>query len=92
MRGPAKLSALRRLRQAASWRCGSTPKGRLTHPPPSRAEVTGQAIRAAVVTPAALALLLADVSGVISLLLDKYRLALWEADWLAVEPQWTHKR
>lgn len=67
-------------------------KGRLTHPPPSRAEVTGQAIRAAVVTPAALALLLAGVSGVISLLLDKYRLALWEADWLAVEPQWTHKR
>jgi hypothetical protein len=66
-------------------------KGRLTHPPPSRAEVTGQAIRAAAATLVALALLLAGVSGVISLLLDKRRLACWEADWSVVEPQWTHR-
>jgi hypothetical protein len=67
-------------------------QGPADSPAPSRAEITGQAIRAAVVTPAALALLLAGVSGVISLLLDKYRLSLGETDWLAVEPQWTHKR
>jgi hypothetical protein len=66
-------------------------KGRLAHPPPSRAEVTRQAIRAAAATAVALALLLAGVSGVLSLLLDKHRLARWEADWAAVEPQWTHR-
>lgn len=67
-------------------------RGRLAHPPLSRAEVTDQVIRAAVATPVALALLLAAVGGVVSLLLDRHRLGCWEADWSAVEPRWTHRR
>jgi hypothetical protein len=67
-------------------------KGRLTHPPLSRADVTGQVIRAAVAVPVVLALLLAAVGGVISVILDRHRLARWEADWSAVEPQWTGRR
>jgi hypothetical protein len=67
-------------------------KGRLAHPPLSRAEVTSEVIRAAVAAPVALALLLAAVNGMVSLLLDKHRLASWEVDWSAVEPQWTRRR
>ena len=67
-------------------------KGRLAHPPLSRAKVTDQVIRAAVATPVALALVPAAAGGVVSLLLDRHRLACWEADWPAVEPQWTHRR
>ncbi|HEX9353130.1 MAG TPA: hypothetical protein VF933_04855 [Streptosporangiaceae bacterium] len=67
-------------------------KGRLAHPPLSRAEVTDQVIRAAVAVPVALALVLAAVDGVVSLLLDRHRLACWEVDWGAVEPRWTRRR
>ncbi|HEY7432318.1 MAG TPA: hypothetical protein VH641_16460 [Streptosporangiaceae bacterium] len=66
--------------------------GRLTHPPLSRADVTGQVIQAAVAVPVVLALLLAAAGGVVSLILDRHRLARWEADWSAVEPQWTGRR
>jgi hypothetical protein len=67
-------------------------QGRLAHPPLPRAQVADQAIRAAVATPVALALLLVAVGGVVSLILDKRRLAGWEADWAVVEPQWTGRR
>ncbi len=64
-------------------------KGRRAHLPLTRTEVITQVIRAAVAIPVALALLLAAIYGVISLLLDKHRLACWETDWSATEPQWT---
>ena len=51
--------------------------GRLTRPPLSRAEVTRDVIRAAIAVPVALALVLAAVGGVVSLLLDGHRLACW---------------
>jgi hypothetical protein len=67
-------------------------RGRLTHPPRSRLDVAGQAIGAAAVTSAVLALALAAAGKVISRLLDRYRLARWAEDWSAVEPQWTGRR
>ena len=67
-------------------------QGRLTHPPLSRAEVTDQVIRAAIAVPVALGLLLAGIGGLVSLVLDKRRLASWESDWSAVEPRWTGRR
>jgi hypothetical protein len=66
--------------------------GRLAGPPLSRAEVTGQAISAAAVVVAAVALLLAVAGRMVSLLLDRHRLACWEADWSVTEPQWTGRR
>jgi hypothetical protein len=66
--------------------------GRLTHAPLSRAAVVDHVIGAAIVTPAALALVLCAVGLAASLVLDRHRLARWEADWLAVEPQWTRRR
>jgi hypothetical protein len=67
-------------------------KGRLAHPPVSRAEVSSEVLSAALATPVAVALLLAAMGRLVSLLLDKHRLARWEADWSAVEPRWTHRR
>jgi hypothetical protein len=67
-------------------------RGWLTHPPWSRAQIIGRTAGAAVAAPAALALLLAIVGSVTSLVLDKRRLARWEADWSAVEPQWTGRQ
>jgi len=66
--------------------------GRLTHPPQSRANVADHVIAAMALTASALTLLLCAVCRVASLVLDRYRLARWEADWLAVEPQWTKRR
>ena len=62
------------------------------HPPLTRAGVADHVIGAVAVTAAALALLLSAVGWAASLVLDRYRLARWEADWLAVEPQWTNGR
>jgi len=68
-------------------------RGRLmTHPPLSRGQAADQAFRAAIVTLIALALLLATLGTAMSLILDRWRLAGWEADWASVEPQWTHRR
>jgi hypothetical protein len=66
--------------------------GRLAHPPLTRTDIADHAIGAAAATPAALALLLWLVGRGVSLALDRYRLARWEADWLTVEPQWTRRR
>jgi hypothetical protein len=67
-------------------------KGQLAHPPLSLTAVANRARYAAIAIPVALALLLAAMGGVVSLVLDKRRLACWEADWSAVEPQWTGRR
>jgi len=66
--------------------------GRLTRPPLSRADVVEHVIGVAVAAPAALALLLGMVGWVTSRVLDRRRLADWEADWSVVEPQWTGRR
>jgi len=67
-------------------------QGRLAHPPLPHADVIARAIGAAVAAPLALALLLATVLRAESLALDRRRLAGWEAEWSAVEPQWTGRQ
>jgi hypothetical protein len=66
--------------------------GRLTARPLSRTDAWERATEAAAVTAAALILLLSALSGAASLVLDRHRLTRWEAEWLAVEPQWTGRR
>ena len=64
--------------------------GQLTARPLSRTDVVeGEAVA---VTATALILLLSAISWAASAVLDRYRLARWEAEWLAVEPQWTGRR
>jgi hypothetical protein len=64
-------------------------KGTLTRPPLTRAEAIAEAARAAAAVTAGLGLLLIAVGWLVSVLLDRYRLAGWEADWSATEPRWT---
>jgi hypothetical protein len=66
--------------------------GRLAHPPLTHADAVDHLIGAAVATPAVLALLLWVAARMASLLLDRYQMASWEADWLAVEPRWSRRR
>lgn len=65
-------------------------KGQLTHPPLARTGAIGQVVRAVLAVTAGLGLLLIAVGWAVSFLLDRYRLAGWEADWSATEPRWTH--
>jgi hypothetical protein len=91
-------SQIGQITRAVGAKAGSTvtvwtdKQGRLAHAPLSRAQVADQVIRAAVATLLVLALMLATVGWVVSLILDRRRLASWEADWAVVEPQWTHRR
>jgi hypothetical protein len=66
--------------------------GGLAGPPLSRDQVADEAVFAVAVAVAAVALLLAAAGRVVSLVLDRRRLAYWEADWLATEPRWTRRR
>ena len=66
--------------------------GQLTAPPLSRTDVVDRVIEAVAVIATALILLLSAISWAASAVLDRYRLARWEAEWLAVEPQWTGRR
>jgi hypothetical protein len=66
--------------------------GRLAHPPLTHADVVDHVIGAAIITPAALTLMLCMAGWAASRALDRRRLARWEADWLAVEPVWTKNR
>jgi hypothetical protein len=66
--------------------------GRLTARPLSRTDVVERVIEVVAVIAAALILLLSAISWAASAVLDRYRLARWEAEWLAVEPQWSGRR
>jgi hypothetical protein len=66
--------------------------GQLGHAPLTHADIVDHVIGAAVATPLALALLLCVIWRATSLAFDRHRLARWEADWLAVEPQWSRRR
>ena len=66
--------------------------GRLAARPLSRIDVLERVIEVVAVTAAALILLLSAISWAASAVLDRHRLARWEAEWLAVEPQWTGRR
>jgi hypothetical protein len=66
--------------------------GRLVHPPLTRATAVARMAGAAMVAPAALALLLCLAGWAVSRVLDLLRMARWEADWRAVEPEWSGRR
>lgn len=65
--------------------------GRLTGLPLRRSQVEGQAVMAALLAPAMLGLLLGAVGLLAHGALGRRRLAAWDADWQATEPQWTRR-
>ncbi len=83
---------------AAGTRAGSAvtvwtdAAGALTDPPAAQAQILGRVVSFVVVSLAALAVLLLTGLWITRRMLDHRRLASWQAEWTAVEPQWTRRR
>jgi hypothetical protein len=71
------------------WVDGS---GRLTDLPLQRSQVQVQVVLAALLAPVLLGLLLGAVSLLVHGALGRRRLAAWDAEWRATEPQWSGRR
>jgi hypothetical protein len=71
------------------WVDGS---GRLTDLPLQRSQVQVQAVLAALLAPVLLGLLLGAVGLLVHGALGRRRLAAWDAEWRATEPQWSGRR
>jgi hypothetical protein len=71
------------------WVDGS---GRLTGPPLLGSELTRRVVGAEVFAPVALAVLLFSLAGAARWLLNRRRLAAWEAAWASIGPRWTRHR
>ncbi len=65
--------------------------GRLTGPPLLHSQVVSRAALTAVAATAALGSLLLGAWGLMHHLLERKRLAAWEADWRATGPQWSRR-
>jgi hypothetical protein len=82
----------------AGTRAGSTimvwvdEAGRLTGRPLQRWEVQNQAALAAMLAPIAVGLVVLGIGQLAHGWLRRRRLAAWDADWRATEPQWTGRR
>lgn len=63
--------------------------GALTGPPAPAATVADQVLLAAVYAPVALAMVSLAAWACAALILDRRRMAAWDADWSETEPQWT---
>jgi hypothetical protein len=66
--------------------------GRLTEPPLRPLQVRGQTALAAISAPVVLGLVLLCAGGLAQFRLGRRRLAAWDAEWQATEPQWTRRR
>ena len=66
--------------------------GRPTGPPLAHAELVRRVILAALIAPVALAVLLFGLGWLARWLLDRRRLAAWEAGWARIGPRWTRHR
>jgi hypothetical protein len=66
--------------------------GRRTGPPLTDSQVANRVILAAVAVPTAIAITLLGVGVLAHWVLDRRRLAAWEAEWRATGPRWTSPR
>jgi hypothetical protein len=86
-----------RVPAAAGTRAGSTigvwldRAGNVRMPPLTAGQVRDRVVVAALVALAALAVLLACLAAGVRLVLDRGRLADWEAAWQSVGPQWSRQ-
>ena len=63
--------------------------GGLSQEPAGAADMAGLELLAAVAATAVLALVLLSAWVIATATLGRYRIAAWDADWAATEPQWT---
>ena len=67
--------------------------GRFTgHPPLQLSQVRGQVVLATMFTPLAVGFILLGAGLLSHAVLGRRRLAAWDVDWQATEPQWTKGR
>jgi hypothetical protein len=85
---PAPAGALKGAR-VPIWVDGT---GQLTGPPLRPDQATGQAFLAAVTAPLVLGFVILCLASVVIRVLDRRRMAAWDADWQATEPRWTSRR
>jgi len=99
---PARWTAAGRQRAgkvpaAAGTRAGSTipvwldRAGNVRMPPPTAGHVRDRVVLAALIALTALAAALASLAAVVRWVLDRGRLADWEAEWRSVGPQWSRQ-
>jgi hypothetical protein len=80
------LAGTRAGRTVAVWVNRS---GRATGPPLARSALINRVTGAEMLAPVGLAILLFGVGGLVRLVLDRRRLAGWEASWALIGPRWT---
>lgn len=90
-RWAGQVQALAGARKGSTVRVWTDTHGRLAAAPVARSQIVSRLITVAALTPLALALLLLTITGLVHRALERRRMAAWEADWTAVEPQWTHR-
>jgi hypothetical protein len=66
--------------------------GRPTGPPLARSGLVNRVVSAEMLAPVGLAALLFGVGVLVRLIMDRRRLAGWEARWALVGPRWTKHR
>jgi len=82
---------------ASAWAGGTVRlwvdrSGRLTDPPLTTSQVTNRTILAAVGAPTAAAIALLGAGVLARWVLDRRRLAAWDAEWRVTGPRWTSPR
>lgn len=66
--------------------------GHLTGPPLTESQIAGQADLAGAAAAGGLAVLVLCESVIIRRLLDRRRMAAWDADWTVTEPMWNRQK
>jgi len=79
-------------RAGSTVRVWTNAAGQLTGPPLQLGQVQSRAVLAAMLAPVVLGLVLLCTGQLAYCLLDRRRLAAWDADWRATGPQWTRQR
>jgi len=86
------VSAPAAARKGSTVRIWVDQSGAVTGPPLRPQQATGQAVLATVVAPFVLGTVLICATSLALQLLDRRRLAAWDADWQATGPRWnTHR-
>ncbi len=86
------VAALPGARAGSTVRIWVDASGQLTEPPLRPDQVTGQSVLASVCAPILVGLVLLSVGGLAHRVVDRRRIAAWDADWRATGPRWTSLR
>ncbi|MBO0806146.1 MAG: hypothetical protein J2P25_24120 [Nocardiopsaceae bacterium] len=78
--------------KGGSVRVWTDSAGHLTSAPLTNSEIAGQADLAGVAAAGGLAMLVLYEMLIVRLILDRRRMAEWDADWALTEPTWSHQR